>query len=450
MAVGTDLWELILDLKHRFDALGTPSQFVALSFASLFCSFIYGYLLDGWINEDVVDNYTVIAQSENLFAMLAAITHTLCAGCERILRDAFTQQLLHDQQQAHKANDDVLNSNDSDDEELGLLSMIRKDKEKDSGSNSKQPPPWNIFDSIFYRDASLRSYMLYSTLESLGILCLNWSLLYVDKHVCAIFKSNKIILILIGEVFFLKTKEDISGFEVASILGVAVSMMLLSLSELDELYHFDLSGIPLILFGILASASAPILAKQYIFTKYSPQRTEVLFFHKFFTAIFLFMGVLPQFIQLFFYEDWFNQHLLGFAEMLMLSIVSYFSLSLMMIIIDIFGPTNSELVECTSLVTSVLFSYYFIEAGSEFVAVHMLAMIVFVISFGLNVKNLSEQQSQIDKLIEKKEIQILQSELHRIITSSTTLNKSKDIKKRTDATTGDIDTADDKKKHVFN
>eukprot|EP00483_Globobulimina_turgida_P009970 UN09989 len=140
------------------------------------------------------------------------------------------------------------------------------------------------------------------------------------------------------------------------------------------------------------------------------------------------MGVLPQFIQLFFYENWFNEHLLGFAEMLMLSIVSYFSLSLMMIIIDIFGPTNSELVECTSLVTSVLFSYYFIEAGSEFVVVHILAMAVFVISFGLNVKNLSEQQTQIDKLNKEQEIQILESTLNKF-------NQYQDIKKRDETRT---------------
>ena len=91
--------------------------------------------------------------------------------------------------------------------------------------------------------------MVYSTLESVGVLCLNWSLLYVDSHVLAIFKSNKIILILIGEVFLVKTKSEISGVEVASILGVAVSMMLLSLSELDELTHFDFGGIPLVGFA---------------------------------------------------------------------------------------------------------------------------------------------------------------------------------------------------------
>merc|ERR1712013_298433 len=156
--------------------------------------------------------------------------------------------------------------------------------------------------------------------------------------------------------FLLKTKRDISGFEVASILGVAVSMMLLSLSELDELSHFDVSGIPLIVGGVVCSAAAPILAKQYILSRYAVTRTELLFFHKFFTAIFLFMGVLPQIFQTMSQSNDVAiddiRKLLGFAEMLMLSVVSYLSLSLMVIIIDIFGPTNSELVECTSLVTS--------------------------------------------------------------------------------------------------
>merc|ERR1712154_530696 len=184
---------------------------------------------------------------------------------------------------------------------------------------------------------------------------------------------------------------------------------------------------------------------QYIFTRYAPKRTEVLFFHKFFTAIFLFMGVLPQFIQLFFYEDWFSHHLLGFAEMLMLSMVSYFSLSFMMIIIDIFGPTNSELVECTSLVTSVIFSYYFIEAGSEFVWVHMLAMMIFVVSFGLNVQNLSQQQTQMDKLNKEQELQKLEQELNQIQSTqlmktnsqhrNVNVNPSQDIKPRTKQTT---------------
>jgi len=95
----------------------------------------------------------------------------------------------------------------------------------------------------------------------------------------------------------------------------------------------------------------------------------------------------------------------------MLSVVSYFSLSLMMIIIDIFGPTNSELVECTSLVTSVLFSYYFIESGSEFVAVHILAMTVFVVSFGLSVHNLSQKQTERDRIDSKHRIMRLESTL---------------------------------------
>merc|ERR1712087_340718 len=155
------------------------------------------------------------------------------------------------------------------------------------------------------------------------------------------------------------------------------------------------------------------------------------------------MGVLPQLIQLLLVDDWLSDHLMGFAEMLMLSVVSYLSLSLMVIIIDIFGPTNSELVECTSLVTSVLFSYYFIEAGSEFVAVHILAMTVFVFSFGLNMHSLAQKQTERDKAEERIELQRLETELTKISSMSTTVatasmaatvSKSQDIHKRTEQT----------------
>lgn len=203
MALGTDLWELILDLKSRFDSLSTPSQFVLLSILSLFSSFIYGYLLDGWINDEVRDNFTVIAQSENLFAMIASVTHAVCAAVERVLRDAFRATNA-----THKSSERGILA-ESEDEGLALLSVSR---ERERGSPLQSVSPYSfVIHSVFGRLASLRAYMVYSTLESVGVLCLNWSLLYVDSHVLAIFKSNKIILILIGEVFLVKTKARSQG-----------------------------------------------------------------------------------------------------------------------------------------------------------------------------------------------------------------------------------------------
>ena len=79
--------------------------------------------------------------------------------------------------------------------------------------------------------------------------------------------------------------------------------------------------------------------------------------------------------------------------MVILSIVSYGSLSLVMILIDMFGPTNSELVECTSLVTSILFSYYFISSGSEFVFVHFIALSAFIGALVLNIYGLQNNTS---------------------------------------------------------
>ncbi len=95
--------------------------------------------------------------------------------------------------------------------------------------------------------------------------------------------------------------------------------------------------------------------------------------------------------------------MLGFAEMVMLSMVSYLSLSLVLIIITIFGPTNSTLVECTSLVTSILFSYYFISSGGGFVFVHSVALLAFLAAMMLNVYGISKHQFQ-QKEIEAKHI----------------------------------------------
>merc|ERR1712129_520708 len=93
----------------------------------------------------------------------------------------------------------------------------------------------------------------------------------------------------------------------------------------------------------------------------------------------------------------------------------------------------------------VIFSYYFIEAGSEFVWVHMLAMIIFVISFGLNVQNLSQQQMEKDKLTKEQQIQKLEQELNQIQSTqllktnsqhrNVNVNMAQDIKPRTKQTT---------------
>jgi drug/metabolite transporter (DMT)-like permease len=304
------------------------------------CSIIYGFLLDGWINTDALDSPKILAQSENLFALVAASVHALCAAGELRFKNSINLP-------------------------------------------TSQPK------SIWYHKASLRSYVIYSTLEASGFLFLNWSLIFLDKHICAIFKSNKILLVLIGEVFLLN--REMTGIDVASIIAVAVSMILLSLSELDDVARFSYAGIPLVLVGVVCAAAAPVLAKRYIFTKYKPPRTEVMFFHNFFTALFLAIGVLPQLIFLW-TSHWFEQHVLGFMEMLILSVVSYMSHSLVFVLIDLFGPTNSELVECTSLVTSILFSYYFIASGTEFVFVHFLALVAFLGAFTLNVYGMSQQQ----------------------------------------------------------
>lgn len=100
--------------------------------------------------------------------------------------------------------------------------------------------------------------------------------------------------------------------------------------------------------------------------------------------------------------------MLGFAEMLMLSLVSYASMSLVLVLIENFGPTNNELVECTSLVTSILFSYYFMSSGSEFVFVHFIALAAFIGAFTLNVYGLSKQQQIIE--MDKRRQSLLQIE----------------------------------------
>ena len=62
MTMSTDLWNLILDIKSRYDAIGTDRQFIFLALASLFCSFIYGYLYDGWIDDELLDSPHIVAQ----------------------------------------------------------------------------------------------------------------------------------------------------------------------------------------------------------------------------------------------------------------------------------------------------------------------------------------------------------------------------------------------------
>lgn len=62
MAFTTDLWGLVLDLKKRFDSLDTHRQFITLAIGSLICSFLYGYLLDGWVREDLRESPVTVAQ----------------------------------------------------------------------------------------------------------------------------------------------------------------------------------------------------------------------------------------------------------------------------------------------------------------------------------------------------------------------------------------------------
>ena len=300
--------------------------------------------------------YTYESQSENLFALVSATVHAICAATERSLRfniKAPTSKNSNPSSATNKnntigititnpsnSNSNSNNTNnqmkrkdsaglDSDaDSEFTDIQTVDENSETQSLLHSKNKNMKNINDkssnshsshnlhehlhlgiidtgtSIWDHKASVRSYILYSLLETLGLLCLNWSLIFVDKHVLAIFKSNKILLVLIGEVFFLK--RDISGLEVLSILMVAVSMMLLSLSELDEFTMFNYAGIPLILIGVIAAAGAPVLAKHYIFQIFAPNRTEVLFFHKFITALLLLLGVAPQLMFLI-GTNWFEQ-----------------------------------------------------------------------------------------------------------------------------------------------
>ena len=62
MSFSSDLWNLILDIKGRYDSIGSDRQFIFLALASLFCSFIYGYLYDGWIDDELLDSPHIVAQ----------------------------------------------------------------------------------------------------------------------------------------------------------------------------------------------------------------------------------------------------------------------------------------------------------------------------------------------------------------------------------------------------
>lgn len=234
------------------------------------------------------------------------------------------------------------------------------------------------------RKASLQSYFLLSLCTMGGMLFTNFSLNYLNYTTRIVFKSSKVIpVMLVGVVMQGRTY---LALEYLSVFVLVAGIVFFTLGDSSESPNYSPIGLLLISGGVVLDAVTANFEEKSFFHAKNCSPAEVMCYASMFGTVFGFFGLIL------------NQDMVSLLEFLIatpevvlytvsFATLGYCSSLFVLLLIKNFGATNAEIVKSVRKILSVAIS--FLAFAKPFTAFHMYGTALFVIStlFGVHVKN---------------------------------------------------------------
>ena len=233
------------------------------------------------------------------------------------------------------------------------------------------------------RRAKWSQYLLVSLCSYSGILLTNNAVQYVDYTTRLVFKSTRILPVMIVSSLFVRKTYSARQWLAASIL--VVGLVMFSLDDGAENSYFHPKGLALILLAVTLDALTGNLEEAFFFNRNVNCAVCDVIYH---TSMFGFViGIISMPLTI---EDG-REGILFLAknhwlllELLVCSLFNYVSISLILLIISDFGATEAEVIKCLRRISSIVISITLF--GKRLSALQLCALVAVAASFALGLR----------------------------------------------------------------
>mmetsp|Transcript_7006 Transcript_7006/g.9106 ORF Transcript_7006/g.9106 Transcript_7006/m.9106 type:complete len:332 (+) Transcript_7006:255-1250(+) len=239
------------------------------------------------------------------------------------------------------------------------------------------------------RKGPLVDYAKLSLFTLGGMLFTNWSLAHISYTTRIVFKSSKVIPVMI--VGMIMQGRRYSKLEYVSVLMLVAGIVLFTLGDSgdkileDESQEYDFTGIALISIGVICDAITSNFEEKRFFHGHNCSPAEVMTYASAF-------GCLTAFATLVLNGSMFHslEYILESpAEVLciiLFSALGYMSTVFILLLIKTFGATNAEIVKSMRKILSIVIS--FLAFAKPFTSLHFYGFLAFAISsfIGIRIK----------------------------------------------------------------
>lgn len=234
--------------------------------------------------------------------------------------------------------------------------------------------------------ATYKDYLILSIFTLGGMYFTNWSLTYLNYPMRVVFKSSKVIPVMIMGVVL--QGKRYTRAEYGTVATLATAIVIFTLGDANESPKFSVIGIFLISIGVLLDAVTANYEEKRFFRTCKCSQAEVMAYSSIFGAIYL-LFPLTWSGELWESLDHASTHPEVVYMTVSFSALGYCGVAFILLLIKHFGATNAEIVKSCRKVCSIVLSYWAI--AKPFGKLHIIGGLLFVMSIVMTVKVKSDK-----------------------------------------------------------
>jgi len=229
------------------------------------------------------------------------------------------------------------------------------------------------------RNASIKEFLLLSLFPAAGMYFTNWSLEYLNYPTRIMFKSSKVIPVMVVGTFMQKKTYTAKQYGNAALLVTGLAIFCLGEKELSP--EFSGTGIVLILLGVSCDAITSNYEEHTFFQKHGCSYQEVTFYAYLFGSLWTAIAMLAtgEAYEAYTYAQE-NPAVLSYG--VVSSIAGYTSVVFVLLLIQHFGATITEVVKSCRKVFSIVISYTLLKP-KPFGDKHYMGGLIFMASLAI-------------------------------------------------------------------
>lgn len=232
------------------------------------------------------------------------------------------------------------------------------------------------------RKGSLQYYALLALTTSGGMYFTNWSLEYLNYPTRIMFKSSKVIPVMV--VGALMQGKSYTAVQYGNAMLLVAGITVFVLGEVEVSPTFSFVGIFLILVGVGCDAITSNFEERYFFKEAGCSHAEVICYSSMFASMITFVTIA--------YTGELSKslaHANDHPEVIRYSVISavggYLAVAFVLLLIKHFGATAAEVVKSVRKVISILLSYMLLS--KPFTSAHMIGGLLFVGSIVIGARS---------------------------------------------------------------